>query len=287
MKHDFKILVPIGFSEQSLIALEQAFNIAKVIQAEVDILYVIEESGYLTKFFESKNKERALKKSIQDELDILITNGELKYGLEVRSVIAKGKVYEKILEYSDTLRTDLIVMGKNGHQGTVVSNLIGSNALKVISMSNCPVITVKPDDVSATCKNILLPLDLTKQTTQKISYCLKFASYFKASVKVVSVCVTDDQSVFERLKLQMNEVIEDIRKKGFDANGEVLYQPEKSSIIEPIVDYGKSKGCDLIMIMTQQEAEITRLFIGSQAMGLINISTIPVLSMVPQVELNN
>ena len=39
-----KILVPIDFSEQSLIALKQSYNLAKIQDAEIVLLYVLELS---------------------------------------------------------------------------------------------------------------------------------------------------------------------------------------------------------------------------------------------------
>ena len=47
-----KILVPIGFSEQSLIALGQACNLAKIKQSQVVLLSVIEEQS--TKLIKEK-----------------------------------------------------------------------------------------------------------------------------------------------------------------------------------------------------------------------------------------
>ena len=38
-----KILVPIGFSDQSIVAMEQAINLAKIKNSEVVLLSVIEE----------------------------------------------------------------------------------------------------------------------------------------------------------------------------------------------------------------------------------------------------
>ncbi len=46
-----KILVPIDFSEQSLIALEQSYNLAREYHAEITLLNVIEEGGMLSKVF--------------------------------------------------------------------------------------------------------------------------------------------------------------------------------------------------------------------------------------------
>jgi len=46
-----RILIPIGFSDQSMIALEQAFNLAKIKKSEIILLSVIENQNILTSFF--------------------------------------------------------------------------------------------------------------------------------------------------------------------------------------------------------------------------------------------
>ncbi len=45
-KSQTMILVPIDFTEQSLIALREAENLAKTSKAELTLLSVIEESGF-------------------------------------------------------------------------------------------------------------------------------------------------------------------------------------------------------------------------------------------------
>ena len=46
-----KILVPIGFSDQSMIALRQAFNLAKIKKSELVLLSVIEEPNVIESLF--------------------------------------------------------------------------------------------------------------------------------------------------------------------------------------------------------------------------------------------
>ena len=45
------ILVPIGFAEQSILALEQAVNIAKITDSELFLLTVVEEPSSIQKLF--------------------------------------------------------------------------------------------------------------------------------------------------------------------------------------------------------------------------------------------
>ena len=64
-----KILVPLDFSEQSLIALEQSYNLAKIANAEIVLLYVMEEPTGLLKLFAKPTDEVRL--FIEEKLEDL------------------------------------------------------------------------------------------------------------------------------------------------------------------------------------------------------------------------
>ena len=56
------ILVPIGFAEQSILALEQAVNIAKITDSELFLLTVVEEPSSIQKLFSNyKESQQQLK----------------------------------------------------------------------------------------------------------------------------------------------------------------------------------------------------------------------------------
>ena len=50
------ILVPIDFSEQSIVALNQAKVIAKVMNGELFLLHVTEEQGFISTIFSGKQR---------------------------------------------------------------------------------------------------------------------------------------------------------------------------------------------------------------------------------------
>ena len=56
------ILVPIGFAEQSIVALEQAVNIAKITDSELFLLTVVEEPSSIQNYFQTT---RSSKKSLK------------------------------------------------------------------------------------------------------------------------------------------------------------------------------------------------------------------------------
>ncbi len=279
------ILVPVDFSEQSLIALSQSYNLAREYKAELVLLYVIEEGGIITKFF-SKEQHDDLKTKMEADLKKLADETEKKSGVKVTSLVAKGSVYEKIVEVADLLNATLIIMGTDGGDKGIKKRFIGSNALRVVRMAKRAVITIGGKTHKVGCKNIVLPLDLTKETKQKVNKAIEVAKLGNgATVRVVSIMMSNDEFVVNRLTRQLGQVKAFIEKAGIECTAEIIKATKgENSLAEHILDYSHKVEGDLIMIMTQQETDITEYFIGSSAQEIINTSDIPVLSIVPHVK---
>ena len=81
----------------------------------------------------------------------------------MNTLVGKGSVYQKITEVAELINATMIIMGTNGEDG-LKKRFIGSNALRVIRESTIPVITIKGKHHRNGCKNIVLPLDLSKET---------------------------------------------------------------------------------------------------------------------------
>ena len=276
-----KILVPIDFSEQSLIALEQSFNLAKKYSAEITLLHVIEDGGMIAKFFTAKQHDD-LKSKIQKDLDDLAADVTKKSKLTVNTLIAKGSAYEKINEVAEIINATMIVMGTNGDVN-LKKKFIGSNALRVVRESSIPVITIKGKKHRKGIENIVLPLDLSKETREKVSMAIELSKLFTGSVvRVVSVLFTTDEFVVNRLTRQLGQVKTFLEKEGIECSAEIVKGVKgEDSLAENIIEYADKVEGDLIMIMTQQETDFTKFFIGSSAQEIINHSTIPVLSIRP------
>jgi nucleotide-binding universal stress UspA family protein len=276
-----QILVPVDFSEQSLIALDQSYNLAREIGAEITLLYVIEEVGILSKFF-SKQQDEEMRRSIEENLQKLAADVEKKSKIAVNTMIAKGTVYDKIVEVSEMVKATLIIMGCNGAD-KLKKKFIGANSLRVVRESKVPVITIKGKHHRNGCRNIVLPLDLTKETREKVSKAIELAHLYNGAViRVVSVLFTTDEFVVNRLTRQLGQVKTFIEKAGVECTAEIVKGIKgEETLAQNIIDYAHRVEGDLIMIMTQQEVDFTKYFIGSAAQEIINNSDIPVLSIIP------
>ncbi|HTB07796.1 MAG TPA: universal stress protein [Bacteroidia bacterium] len=276
-----QILIPMDFSDQALIALDQSYNLASFYNAEITLLYVIEESGALSKIFAKSIDEAAIKKEIENKLHELAVDTEKKKKTKVNTIVAKGAVYEKILEVAEMLNAKMIIMGSQGTVG-IRKRFIGSNALRVVREASCPVITIKGKHHREGCKNIVLPIDLSKETREKVSKAIELGKLYGSTIRVVSVLFTLDEFVVNRITRQMDQVKSFIQKADVKCTAEMIKAIKgEESLSQAIVDYSNKVDADLIMIMTQQESETTPLFVGSTAQGIINNSDVPVMSLVP------
>lgn len=282
-----KIVVPMDFSEQSLIALGQSYNLAREYDAEILLLYIMEDGGLANvsniKLISAKGLGD-IKKDIQKRLDKLAEDATKKSNVVVDTMIAKGKVYEKIIEVSDMVDALMIIMGCNSRK-KLRARFIGSNALRVVREAKCPVITIKGKHHREGCKNIVLPVDLTKETKDKVSHAIEVAKLgsFKAAIRVVSVLQSSDEFLVNRLTRQLDQVKTHIQKQGVECTAEIIkISKGDDSLAQCIIDYANKVDGDLMIIMTQQEANFTRMFIGSTAQEIVNNCDIPVMSIIPK-----
>ena len=138
-----KILIPTDGSDYSMRAAEYGVGIAKLLDAQVMIVYVIDEVvlEQIFKLTEREEVERELKKDGQRYINYILALAQ-KEGVKASSLLAKGRPFEQIVHLAKGLSMDLIVMGTYGRRGTE-RILIGSVAERVIEYSPCPVIVVK------------------------------------------------------------------------------------------------------------------------------------------------
>ncbi len=138
-----KILIPTDGSDYSIHVAEYGISIAKTHDAEVTVVYVLDEVviDRFTKIAEREDIERELKADGQRYINYILGLAE-KSGVKASSFIAKGRPYEQIVHLANGLNMDLIVLGTYGRRGAE-RILIGSVAERVIEYSHCPVLVVK------------------------------------------------------------------------------------------------------------------------------------------------
>lgn len=278
-KSESKILVPVDFSDQSVIALKQSYNIARFSGSELLLINVIDEDFFksLEHIFSSSVYEDPMRDQIQSSLDKLAVEIQREAGIKVNTTIRKGKIYEEIVNVANEIDAKFIIMGTHGAVG-LKKKFLGSNAARVIKEAHCPVITIKGKDHHWGCKKIVLPLDPSKETKEKVDKAIELADFFGSEIYVVSVITSDDEFATNKLTRQMKQVKSIIESRTIPVYTEFI---KGNDISQEIINYAEKINADLIIIMTQQEIYWTEMFIGFAAQEIINNADIPVLCIRP------
>ena len=274
-----RILIPVGFSDQSMIALGQGFNLAKIKKSEMILLSLIENQKKIESLF-LDDKTHELQQKVNDKLMEVGKKYAAEYDIHVETMVAKGRVYEKIIEVAEMVNADLIVMGTNGTPKGVLKKVIGTNAERVVRLAHCPVITLKGKDHRNGCENIILPLDLEKQTKEKVTLAIEYARYWNATIRVVSVLLRDKQEIKDKLVRNLNQVEKFISDADVECSSELLEVEKGKGLVKSILEYEKKFESDLILIMTRQE-DVFNNKLGTAAREIIYQSDIPVMSIKP------
>lgn len=138
-----KILIATDGSDYSMRAAEFGISIAKLINAEAMVLYVIDTVvlDQINRLTEREDAERDLKEDGQRYVNYIAGLAE-KEGVKAASIVAKGRPFEQIIHLARGLGMNLIIIGTYGRRGAE-RILIGSVAERVIEYSSCPVLVVK------------------------------------------------------------------------------------------------------------------------------------------------
>lgn len=276
------ILVPIDFNEQSMFAMERSYTFAKFLGLDIVLLYVLEDTGFRSSFL-SKDE---ISKKTQEKLDSTATEVRKRTGLNVITRLSRGKVYSQVLKISKEVNARFILMGTNNASENIRMdrNHIGSNTSKVVRQSKIPVITVNGKQDFGFCHNILLPLDLTKETRQKVTNAIDIAKSFGSGITVVSVLWSKkDKETKGELLQQLDQVQTFIENENIRCSSELIETTGGERMLAPgILKYVEQKGnIDLIMVMTQQENRLIEYFLGSAAQSLIRMSKTAVMTITP------
>lgn len=139
------ILLSTDFSDISLSAAEYAITVAKLNNATLHLLHVVEKTPPILAIRSLDLSEEKIMKGILDEaqenLRRVVKKLESDSGLKVIGSVVRGIDYQEIVDYATGNKIDMIVIATHGRTG-LLHTLIGSVAEKVIRYSKVPVLVV-------------------------------------------------------------------------------------------------------------------------------------------------
>lgn len=277
-----RILVPLDFSGASLLALEFAVHMSKKFSADMTLLHVMETMAFTSGEYAmtSLDIETEVQRSVDKRLNTALGSIKGRTGGKVNLRSETGRIYKSIIGAAGEEKADLIVMGTHGASG-FQEFFIGTNTYRVVSEAPCPVLSVRTDARKNAFKNIVLPIDDSLHSRQKVIHALRIAKMYDSRVHILGLLIDDiqnDTAASKRFTKKV-ELVQDYFKKHEVSNTTQFLIGKNPATLT--MNYATKEEADLIIIMTEQEPGVSGLFMGPYAQQVVNHSSTPVLSISP------
>lgn len=281
--HSNKILIPVDFSDTSLLAIKHGAFLAKYTKGDVYLLHVInkqyEHYAVLEQPLHLGNPE-AYETGASNKLNELAASVGKEYGVSVNTIVSLGNPTKEIINTAKDIEADMVVMGTHGYS-PLEELVIGSNTLKVITKSTCPVMTMSEKATRFGYRNILIPIDTSGHSRQKVNYSIELAKIFSAHLHVVGLLGSNDDNEEAGMNIVMGQIKKIATDKSVTCTTEVLKGVKNRA--DSTIKHADKVKADLMIIMTDQEAEISGFFLGPYAQQVIHHSKVPVIAITPEI----
>lgn len=279
-----KILIPTDFSELSLYAVDYAVSIAKIHNSDIHLFHVIEE--LLTMAVPGDfylNTEEIIQREVDmlaiksKQISELASSLENKHQIKFSTHVEFGRSHRVLTDYANENKFDLIVMSTHGVSG-FREFVIGSNAVRIISEANCPVLSIQNKISENGIRKILMPFKDDPYSRQKVKFAINYAKWFNAELVTLGIDTEGEEEhlkKIEREAAQIKELVNEsnIVNRLFITQGNAAKEILKCSIEQNV---------DMILVMADMENEdIVDFIMGPTAQQLVNHSKVPVLSIQP------
>ena len=273
-----KILIPVDFSETSEIVMAEAIMLAKLLKAEVHLIHVIEFKGYYFAVIPETQtilpSYPELEKAVEKKMEELLEKIKNKFAISPEIFITSGNVDSEIINFSKEKKFDLIVMGTHGTSG-FNELFLGSNAQRVVTLSDVPVLTMQSKLKHSGFKNILIPIDNSLHSREKVNMAMLIANVYGATLHIIGLPDSGDMEVLNKINIKIESVEKIIINDNLPHKTTIVHD---KNLAEDALKYAEENNCDLIVINTGHESKLTGIFLGAFAQQIVNHSKIPVLS---------
>jgi nucleotide-binding universal stress UspA family protein len=273
-----RILIPTDFSKTSLLALEHAAFMARLFKADIYLFHALEMSETVYTIYnpavmdeEFKEAEKIAKKLLND----LAVKLKKEYGVSIKTLFTTGRAYTEIVEAVKEHAIDLVVMGTHGAKG-FNEFFIGSNSHKTVTVCPCPVITVQTHAKKLGFTNIVLPIDDSMHSREKVNYAITIAKKYAAKIHVLGL--QNENTDPNKFKIKLESVEKVIKKANLPYE---IKSVKGDNAASTAMKYSKKVKADLIVVLTDHESRLTGMFLGAFAKQIVNHSPIPVMSIRP------
>ncbi len=266
-------IVPIDFSNESLNGLKMAILFSRKRTIDIQMIYVLAKSNESSRpkmENEHEYAEENFHMILKEYTPLLGNDSSLSF------VIKSGRIYQQVVEQAQLKPNTVITASTHGASG-FQEFFIGSNAYRIVSATECPVITLRKNKCPREIRKIVMPIDLSTDTRQKVPFTTDLAALCGSEIHVLGVYTSKSTYYKKRMKLYLSQVSGYVQAKV----NNIIHEVHGDHASDLVVNYSEAVDADMISITTDPAPGIS-LIIGNAAHQILNKAECPVLCQTPK-----
>jgi nucleotide-binding universal stress UspA family protein len=219
--------------------------------------------------------------AIISNLNEAASKNQAESGITTKAVAEEGDIFTSIGKIAEEKKAWYLVFGTHGVKG--MQHILGAFALKVVSSSPCPVIIVQNKNISENgYKNILIPIDKSKYTKQKVYQAIAVAKQYNSVIHLFNAHESDEQFLLN-LRGNIGFIKNKLHENDLDFHFEQAEDPKsKDGFGKQVIKYASANHIDLIFIMAEDGGGLMGGLVGAEEIKIINNDAqIPVMCINP------
>lgn len=260
-----KLLVPTDFTEIGNSALQHALTLSHGTATTLYILHVVATSAELSE--------------AETKLGIFASRADGYAHVTVKTIARIGNIFEDIPQVCAEKKIDMVVMGTHGLRG--MQFITGGRALRIVTATEVPFIITQGESISATgYNNIIVPLDLSRNTKQKLALVAGIAKFFNSKVHLL-IPNEKDEFLSKQLQNNLNYARQYFQERSIAHTAQVSDE-DSSDFVDGILDFATKVNGDLIAVMNDQGSSFKLPALQYTQQVITNEHKIPVMVLNPK-----
>jgi nucleotide-binding universal stress UspA family protein len=276
-----RIMLPYDFSANADKALSHAAFMTTLFKAELYIVHVINKTELVDIILPMLNikTEKVIENLVNERMTEVCERIKKQFGVKAKPIISSGNKTTELVNLAEENKIDLIVMGTQG-KDSKSEYFLGSTAYRLITKSPVPVMTIKNKVDKKGYPKILLPIDLSQHSRQKVNYAIAMAKAFSGKITVLALYNEKEKNDKFKLEVIANQIEKLCESKGVLHSA---YIDKTHHRVGKTTSFAKKHKCDLIVTMTDQELEGLEGILSTYDHQMVHTSKIPVISIPPEI----
>jgi len=250
-------IVPHDFTEVGYKALEYALFLGQKVRTEIQLLHVAADKA--------KGMQAVAK------LEAIKDKTKVPDGVTLTTLVKVGSIFEDIGTVAKKEHAQLIIMGTHGKRG--FQSLFGSHAMKVVTSAECPFLIVQKNTQVEDVKELIVPIDLTKESLQIVNIAGDMSNMLKCSIHVLAEKQTD-QILNTRLQNRLSIVKDQYKDRSITPT--VVQLKKGGSYEKKVMKYAESVNGGMIAIAYHSESLLPQFDTFAQNL-MVNKAGLPFL----------